>query len=52
LVGDINHDGVVNVVDLILCLVSQGLTGPNAADVNHDGIVNLQDIVLILFLIL
>ncbi len=52
LVGDINHDGVVNLVDLILCLVSQGLTGPNAADVNHDGIVNLQDIVLILFLIL
>lgn len=48
LVGDLNHDGVVNLQDLTIALQQFGATGPNIADVNHDGVVNLQDIVIIL----
>ncbi len=48
---DINGDGVVNIVDLILVAVRYGetITGDttNNPDVNRDGIVDIQDIILV-----
>ena len=46
--ADVNSDGVVNILDLIL--VASGLEneGPNlAADVNGDGVVSILDLVLV-----
>ena len=44
--GDINGDGVVNVLDLIVITSYFGNTGQNiAADVNGDGVVNVLDLV-------
>ena len=46
--GDVNRDGVVNILDLILIgsnFGQQVLTGGNSADVNEDGIVNIVDLV-------
>lgn len=54
LAGDINHDGDVNIQDLMLCLnhVSQKslLTGNelSVADVDESGNVNIQDLMLLL----
>ena len=46
-VGDANHDGVLNILDLILVASQFGKTGPSAADLNADNTVNIQDIILI-----
>ena len=47
LVGDLNHDGVVNIQDLVLVASQFGTTGPSAADLNGDNTVNIQDLVLV-----
>ena len=47
LTEDVNHDGIVNIQDLVLVASNLGKTGQNAADVNGDGQVNIQDLVLI-----
>ena len=43
-VVDVNNDGVVNVLDLVI--VANAL-GKNAPDLNGDGIVNVLDLVLV-----
>ena len=54
ILGDVNSDEVVNVLDIILTvniiLGSNDLI--NAADVNSDGIVNILDVVSLVNLIL
>ncbi len=45
--GDVNQDGVVNILDLVLVATRIGETGPNAADANADGNVNILDLVLV-----
>jgi len=48
--GDINHDGAVNVLDLILVSNQLGWTGPPGSipeDVNEDGAVNVLDLIVI-----
>ena len=44
---DLNHDGVVNIQDLVLVVGQFGQTGANDADMNGDGVVNIQDLVLV-----
>ena len=44
---DINKDGSVNVLDLVLVSRSFGATGENVADVNGDNVVNVLDLVLV-----
>ena len=46
LTGDLNNDGVVNILDLVL-VASQFGTTHTAADLNADGAVNIQDLVLV-----
>ena len=43
--GDINHDGVVNVLDLTLVGSNLGQTGQNDADVNGDRVIDILDLV-------
>ncbi len=47
--ADVNGDGVVNVLDLVLVAQYLGETGPpnSKVDVNGDGIVNILDLILI-----
>ena len=48
--GDVNKDGVVNILDLVVVASSFGQTvseGGNPADVNQDGVVNIIDLVKI-----
>ena len=45
--ADINNDGVVNILDLVLVASQFGTTGPSAADLNGDNTVNIQDLVLV-----
>ena len=47
LAGDLNHDGVVNILDLVLVASQFGTTGITAADLNGDNTVNIQDLVLV-----
>ena len=47
LAGDLNHDGVVDISDLVLVASQFGTTGPSAADLNADNTVNIQDLVLV-----
>ncbi len=42
---DVNSDGVVNVLDLVLIASNFGKIGQNPADVNGDGVVNIVDLV-------
>ena len=42
---DVNSDGIVNILDLVLISANFGQTGENTADVNGDGIVNIVDLV-------
>ena len=44
--ADVNSDGNVNVLDLILIASSLGQSGQNEADVNRDGVVNILDLIL------
>ena len=45
LLGDVNGDGIVNILDLVLVASQFGETGETPADVNGDGTVNVQDLV-------
>ena len=45
--GDLNNDGLVNILDLVLVASQFGATGITAADMNGDGTVNIQDLVLV-----
>ena len=48
LLGDVNRDGVVNILDMVLVASSFAQPVPeegNPADVNEDGIVNIVDLV-------
>ena len=47
LVADVNQDGVVNILDLVLVAGRFGQTGEDSADVNGDDIVNILDLVLV-----
>ena len=56
MLGDVNDDGVVNVLDVVL-LVNSILNGDPAndylqADLNEDGLLNVLDVVLIVNIIL
>ena len=46
-VGDVNHDSVVNILDLVLVASQFGTTGPSIADLNGDNTTNIQDLVLV-----
>ena len=45
--GDLNNDGVVNILDLVMVASKFGTNGPSAADLNGDKTVNIQDLVLV-----
>ena len=47
LVGDVNGNRAVNILDLALVGLRLGQTGENEADVNEDGIVDIADLVLV-----
>ena len=47
LTADVNRDGVVNILDLVLVASKLGESGATAVDVNGDGIINVQDLVLV-----
>ena len=47
LVGDVNGDGTVNILDLVFIASHFGETGVTAADLNNDGAVNIQDLVMV-----
>ena len=44
---DVNEDGVVNILDLVLVASRIGQSGEMDSDLNSDGVVNIQDLVLI-----
>ena len=44
--ADVNNDGLVNILDLILIASSFGQSGQHDADVNGDGVVSILDLVL------
>ena len=46
-VGDINRDGVVDILDLTIVSVRFGERGENSADLNGDGLVDIVDLVLV-----
>ena len=48
-VGDVNADGVVNVLDLVMVAQHIGIEKPSnpRVDVNGDGVVNIQDLVIV-----
>ena len=43
--ADVNGDGIVNILDLVLIAANFGQTAESAADVNDDGVVNILDLV-------
>ena len=45
--ADINGDGTVNILDLVLVTADIGKTGINDTDVNGDGTVNILDLVFV-----
>ena len=53
LLGDINNDGVVNVIDIVMVVnyILDGLYNIDG-DVNEDGVLNILDIVILTILIL
>ena len=44
---DLNNDGVVNILDLVLVASQYGQNGATAADLNGDGAVTVLDLVLV-----
>ena len=44
--GDLNGDGVVTILDLIIVANAMG-TDKREADVNGDGVINVMDLVFI-----
>lgn len=44
---DVNSDGIVNILDLVLVASQIGQSGETDADLNADGVVNIQDLVLV-----
>ena len=46
-VTDVNHDGITNILDLVLVAAHFGQLGQDGADVNGDGVVNLKDLELV-----
>ena len=46
-VGDINRDGVVDILDLTIVGARFGQRGQNSADLNEDGLVDIVDLVLV-----
>ena len=44
---DVNNDGSVNVLDLVLIASNLGQSGQNDADVNRDGVVTVLDLILV-----
>ena len=45
--ADLNNDGVVNILDLVLVASQFGRNDAQAADLNADGTVNIQDLVVV-----
>ena len=45
--ADVNQDGAVNILDLILVASRFGQADDDSADVNGDGVVNIQDLILV-----
>ena len=45
--GDINRDGVVDILDLTIVSARFGQRGQNSADLNGDGLVDIVDLVLV-----
>ena len=45
--GDINRDGVVDILDLTIVGARYGQRGPNTADLNGDHLVDIVDLVLV-----
>lgn len=46
LTGDLNNDGVVNILDLVLIASQFGQTDAPEADLNSDGTVDIEDLVI------
>ena len=46
-VGDVNHNGVVNIDDLVLVITHWGQAG-GQGDVNHNNIINIDDLVQVM----
>ena len=44
---DVNSDGIVNIIDLLIVGSQFGQKGENEADVNGDGVVNIKDLLLV-----
>ena len=44
--GDVNGDGIVNILDLVIVANALG-ESDSVADVNADGVVNILDLVLV-----
>jgi Right handed beta helix region len=47
-IGDANHDGRVNVDDVVIVIIAWGDGASSPGDVNHDGIVNGLDLAAVL----
>lgn len=48
--GDVNADGVVDIVDLVRVAIAYGQTGPTGwipEDINSDGVIDIFDLVLL-----